>query len=224
LTLVDVGPDDPRLAAFHRGIYLAAFADKQEPLAAWQAALRGEAPYTMTVRLAIASPGSAGARSTPEGSAESIDGDVIAGGICAERYPASGVGLLTYMVVAPAYRARGLGRQLLDDAIAGLGATIVLGEVVDPERAPSAEASERLARFLRWGARILDCRYIQPALGPGLVRDRSLLLVAFPPLPDVLDGAVVQRFIEELYAITEGGDPDRECAICARLLAYGPVP
>jgi len=191
LTLVDVGPDDPRLAAFHRGIYWDAFADKHEPLAAWQAALRGKASYALTVRLAL-------------------DGETIAGGICAERY--GSVGLLTYMVVAPAYRGHGLGQRLLREAIAGLGAAIVLGEVVDPERAPSTEASERLARFLRWGARVLDCRYIQPALGPGLARDRSLLLVAFPPLPAVLDGRLVQGFVEELYAVTEGGAPDRECA------------
>lgn len=190
--------EDPRLARFHRGIYWDAFADKHEPLAAWQAALRGDAAYRMTVRLAL-------------------DGDAIAGGICAERY--GDVGLLTYMVVAPAHRGHGLGQRLLRDAIAALGASIVLGEVVDPERAPSDEARERLARFQRWGARVLDGRYIQPALGPGLARDRSLLLVAFPPLPDALDG--VAWFVRELYRVTEGGPPDHECA---RHFAYGPVP
>ena len=63
MELVCVGADDPLLARFHAGIYLNAFADKQEPLDVWRRALRGELPYELMVRLAI-------------------ERDAIAGGIC----------------------------------------------------------------------------------------------------------------------------------------------
>jgi len=80
------------------------------------------------------------------------------------------------------------------------------------------EGWERLERFQRWGARVLEARYVQPALGPGLARDRGLLLIAFAPLPADVDGAVVRTFVEELYAATEGGAPDPEVAIPDRVM------
>jgi GNAT superfamily N-acetyltransferase len=183
---VAVTADDPRLAAFHGGIYWQAFAAQHEPLAVWHQALRGELPYRLVVRLALAGD------------------DTIAAGICYERYPRSGCGLLTYMVVAPEHRRSGLGERLLRDALADLADTrAVFGEIADD--------GERLARFVRWGARVVPGRYIQPALGPGLARDRSLVLIAWAPSPE-LPGEVVRAFVEELYAVTEGGPPDPECS------------
>ncbi len=188
-TTSDLTADDPRLAAFHAGIYWDAFAAQHEPLDAWRASL---ASGLLRVRLAL-------------------DGDTIVGGICFERYPRSGVGLVTYLVVAPAARGRGLGERLLSDAVRELATPLVLGEVNDPR--VHGDGWERLARFQRWGARVLDARYIQPALGPGLARDRGLALIAFAPLPAVVDGPVVRAFIEELYASTEGGEPDPEISV-----------
>ncbi len=144
-----------------------------------------------------------------------LDGDAIIGGICYERYPRSGCGLVTYLVVAPAAQGRGLGERLLREAVSALDAPIVLGEVNDPR--VHGEGWDRLQRFQRWGARVLDARYVQPALGPGLARDRGLLLIAFAPLPEIVDGAAVRTFIEELYAATEGGAPDPEVAIPDRV-------
>jgi GNAT superfamily N-acetyltransferase len=175
IELVDVTADDPRLAAFHGGIYMDAFAAQQEPLDVWQRALRGELPYQLTVRLAI-------------------DGGAIAGGIAFEQYPRSGAGLLTYMVVAPAARRRGLGEQLFRGAAAELrvrGARCVLGEVHGPER---------IARFSKWGARVLDVPYVQPALAPGLSRDESLVLIAVGEA----ERADVLLFIDELFTVCEG--------------------
>lgn len=147
-----------------------------------------------------------------------LDGDAIVGGICYERYPRSGCGLVTYLVVAPSARGRGLGERLLRDAVTALAAPIVLGEVNDPR--VHGTGWERLERFQRWGARVLEARYVQPALGPGLQRDRGLVLIAFAgetPLPPQLAGAPVSAFVDELYAATEGGAPDPEVAIPDRV-------
>src|SRR5207245_1628718 len=108
------------------------------------------------------------------------------------RYPRSGSGLVTYIVVAPTARERGLGRELLATAVDELhaaGAPAVFGEVNDPRLRAS-----QLERFVRWGARVLDVRYVQPALGRHLARDRGLLLLALAgtaPLPPRYPGAIV---------------------------------
>jgi hypothetical protein len=102
------------------------------------------------------------------------------------------------MVVAPHARGRGLGRQLFEHAANELyarGARAVFGEV-------NRDAPERIARFVRWGARVLDYAYVQPALGPGLTRDAGLCLIVLPPAPPV-DDRVVRAFVDELYRVTE---------------------
>jgi len=177
IKLVLAGADDARLARFHAGIYMDAFAAQQEPLDVWQRALRGELPYELTVRLAV----------------DPLR-DAILGGIAYELYPRSRCGLMTYMVVAPEVRGRGLGEQLFREAAGELrarGAKAVLGEVQGPER---------LARFQRWGARVLDVPYVQPSLAPGLPRDASLVLIAMGEAERV----DVEAFIDELYTVCEG--------------------
>lgn len=213
MQFVDLIAGDPRLEAYHRGLYWNEFAAQHEPLESWHRALRGEDGYHLTVRLAIV-------------------GDAIVGGINFELYPRSRCGFLTYMAVAPASRGRGLGNRLQTGAVAALraaGAAAVFGEVNDPRtttQEPAAVAWQRLDRNQRWGARVVDIRYVQPALGPGLARDRELLLIAIAgsePLPPELPGTLVRGFVEELYAITEGGPPDPEIEIAARarLIAIG---
>jgi hypothetical protein len=71
----------------------------------------------------------------------------------------------------------------------------------------------RLERNQAWGARVVDARYVQPALAPGLARDHGLCLIALAgeqALPPAMEGRIVRDFIEELYVTTEGGPPDRE--------------
>jgi GNAT superfamily N-acetyltransferase len=207
--LVRVAAGDGRLAAFHRGLYWDAFAAQHEPLEVWERALRGELPYELTITLALA-------------------GDALVGGIASEHYPRSGCGLVTYLVVAPAARNAGLGKRLQTAAVTALlarGAPAVLGELEDPRLANTALAWARVERNLRWGARILDTRYIQPALAPGLARDRGLLLVALAgtaPLPPSLPGGVIRSFVDELYAVTEHGPPDPEIAI-GDVVPLGPL-
>ena len=177
--------------SFHAGIYTDAFPGQLEPVESWLAGLRGETPYDFRIRL---------------------EADA---GITYERYRASNCGLVTYLVVAPAARRTGIGRRLLDEAVADLramGVHHVFGEVNDPRR--TGEWA-RLERFQRWGARVVDTRYVQPSLGSG--RDRGLLLIEFAARGDHLDGAVLRGFVDEFYALTEGGDPDPEIAIPDRV-------
>jgi GNAT superfamily N-acetyltransferase len=200
LRILSPAAGDPLVEAFHRGLYWDEFAEQHEPLAAWQAALRSG-----LLRIDLA-----------------VDGDHLAGGICYERYPRSGCGLLTYLVVAPASRGHGLGKQLQTTAVEALyaaGAPLVLGELNDPRVTtlePADVAWDRVRRNQRWGARIAEVRYIQPALGEGLARDRQLLLIVLAgkaPLPPTIDGATLRAFIAELYEVTEGHAPDPEIAI-----------
>lgn len=156
--------------------------------------------------------------------------DAILAGIAYEHYPRSGCGLVTYLVVAPEARGQGLGERLLREATQELyarGAPAVFGEVNDPRvhhsrvsRGPDGDGPDdawpRLVRFQRWGARVVATRYVQPALGPGLVRDRGLVLIALAgptPLPPRLPGCVVDAFVRELYEVTEGGPPDPEVRV-----------
>lgn len=182
----------PLLARFYDELYLPAFAHQREPLAAWVEQLWGAAPapYELTITLAV-------------------EGDRIDGGIVGELYPASACAIVTYMVVAPHARRAGLGRSLLDDAGAALvagGARAVVGEV---STADTAEARDRLARFLRWGARVIEHPYVQPDLGLG--RDRALCLVVFVPRDTAtLEGATLRAFLHEFYAVTEGCEPEAD--------------
>jgi len=196
--LIALSAGDPRIDAFHRGIYQDEFADQSEPVERWHAALRGERAYELSIQLAL-------------------DGERILGGICFERYPRTGCGLLTYVVVAPEARGQGLGKQLQTAALDALrGAPLVLGELNDPRVTtlePTEAAWTRLRRNQRSGAGVIEMRYVQPALGDGLPRDRQLLLMVFPPFPSPIDGARLRAFIDELYQATEGGPPDPEIVI-----------
>ena len=139
------------------------------------------------------------------------------GGIAFEHYPRSNCGIVTYVVVAPQTRGGGLGKTLRSGAIRTLyseGARAVFGEANDPRAPHSYETPEtswkRLLGFQRGGSRVCDIKYVQPSLGPGLERDRGLVLVRHagdaPPLTE-MPGAIVREFITEFYEITEEGRP-----------------
>jgi GNAT superfamily N-acetyltransferase len=202
--------DEGLLDEFHSGVYWDAFADQQEPVAVWKRALwGGAAAYELTIRIAGRALRDRARRE-------------IYGGIAFERYPRSGCGLVTYMVIAPVAQRHGLGRRLQREAALAMfaaGAPAVFGEVNDPRLAgrgvdePIDAMWRRLERNQAWGARVVDARYVQPALAPGLSRDHGLCLIALAseqPLPATLPGAIVRDFVEELYDVTEGAAPDGE--------------
>lgn len=202
--------DENLLDAFHSGIYWDDFANQHEPVAIWKRALwGGPSPYELTIRIAGRALRDRARRE-------------LVGGIAFERYPRSGCGLITYMVIAPAARRQGLGKRLQREAAATLfaaGAPAVFGEVNDPRRIgdgvdePIDKMWRRLERNQAWGARVVDVRYVQPALAPGFARDRGLCLIALAgeqPLPPTMPGEIVRDFVRELYAVTEGVAPDHE--------------
>jgi GNAT superfamily N-acetyltransferase len=205
MTEIALGADDDELlVAFYDGLYLAAFVHQREPLDAWRRALAGGEPYAWSVVVA--------GDALRDPARRRIDG-----GIVFERYPRSGCGLITYLVVAPHARRTGLGERLLARARASLaGAPLVVGEVHVPD---SDEARARIAWFAKRNARVLDVRYVQPDLGFG--RDRALHMIAFfdaAPPADV-DGAALRAFLREFYETVEGAiDADTE----AMLASIGP--
>jgi GNAT superfamily N-acetyltransferase len=202
--------DEGLLDEFHAGVYWDAFPEQQEPVAVWKRALwGGTAPYELTVRIA------------GRALRDRVQREIL-GGIAFERYPRSGCGLITYMAIAPEARRHGLGKRLQRESALALfaaGTRAVFGEVNDPRLAgtgvdePVEAMWRRLERNQAWGARVVNARYVQPALAPGLGRDHGLCLIALAgaqPLPGSLPGGIVREFVEELYAATEGCPPDRE--------------
>ena len=210
MNIITVAAGDLLADAFHRGIYWDEFAEQQEPVAVWKRVLwGGAAPYRLTIRIAGHSLRDRARRE-------------ILGGIAFERYPRSGCGLITYMVIAPRARRHGLGKRFQREAATTLfaaGAAAVFGEVNDPRRIgegvgePLDAMWRRLERNQAWGARVVDARYVQPALAPGLLRDHGLCLIALAgdqPLPPTMPGRIVRDFVDELYNVTEGAAPERE--------------
>lgn len=200
--------DEALLDEFHTGIYWEAFGEREEPLVVWKRALwSGASAHELTIRVA------------GRALRDRVRREIL-GGIVFERYRSCGCGLISYMVVAPQARRQGLGKRLQFEAtetLLGAGAPVVFGELRDPRHfdddaaEPLRETWRRIERNQAWGARVVDIRYVQPALGPGLSRDRRMCLIAMPsaqPLPESLPGALVRDFVDELFTVTEGSSPD----------------
>lgn len=147
-----------------------------------------------------------------------------------DRYPASGVVLLSYLATDPGVRSRGLGRALLDAALARwterFRPPLVLAEVEDPGHHPVTAYGDphaRLRFYARASAVALDLPYVQPALRPGAERVRHLLLLALSVAPGArrgpaaVDAAPVLGYLREVFALSEGHVPGDDEA--RRLLA-----
>ncbi len=150
-------------------------------------------------------------------------GQCLAGGLVFEHYRASRCGLLTYLVIAPSFRRRGLGRLLVEQAIVRLrGETgnqlrAVFSEVEDPGLVdagddPTASPRDRLSFFTSLGARRVGLPYVQPDLGGGAGRARHLFLLCYgSALPEgVLRRTDLVAFLTEFYRALGTAEPGED--------------
>eukprot|EP00754_Rhynchopus_humris_P046703 Rhum_TRINITY_DN6255_c0_g2::Rhum_TRINITY_DN6255_c0_g2_i1::g.19496::m.19496 len=139
------------------------------------------------------------------------DGDVV-GGVAYERYPRSGVRLLTYLAVHEAHRGKGHGRRLCEACLSDGGGgggegSVVLLEAHRPGT-PDAVMSPhtRLAIYEKLGFRALPgLRYVAPAIAPGTPNVGGLMLLAkvgaaaVEALPAALPAGVLEVFLPEYW-------------------------
>jgi len=213
---VTVGPPRYDLLDGFVALYDAAFTDpseREDPIE-WSRRLWQVEPHSPSTRLITAvESGSPIPR--------------VIGGLMFEYYQSSRCGLLTYLVVELERRRRGIGRELVDRATATLHEIAASNEAVmegvfaeteDPSKviraAGQIDPFDRLRVFSSLGARWVDIPYIQPALAPGGVPCRHLLLVALPlhpgqTLPYHIRGASLLSFLADVYACL-GVEPERD--------------
>lgn len=172
------------LSRFYQEVYLPAFPipDEREELDSWKDQLTiPRPPGAPETRIIIAGLGLKGGHPT------------LAGGTIVEYYPGSNLGLLTYLVVDPAFRGRNLSRILVDKQLNGADQA---AEELAPGRRPYAYLSEMNDPNLpesqkdgqdphqRWrilsklGFCILDFPYVQPRLRGRARRYYGLKLLA----------------------------------------------
>jgi len=187
-----------RLFAAFENLYRAAFPDPSERELAddWIARLRGKQlppQPDVVVLLAVG------------------DGDRVLGGVCAEHYRSSRCGLVTYIAVEPQHRGAGVARMLMRAAVGRLEAMArdqgeplraIFAEAEDPSKVDAtlhATASERLRILGRFGARVVDLRYVQPGLSGGGGRARYLMLLRLGGGDAPIERAIVRDFMYEFY-------------------------
>lgn len=131
-------------------------------------------------------------------------------GLLLEEHLGGQVLMLSYLVVAPEARNRGLGGSLLRAAV-GEESRLVLAEIEDPRfYGPDERTGDpaRRARFYEQiGSRLVPVPYVQPSLRPGSPRVENLLLITIPSALAPrwsLDGALLTAFLDAYYSSCEG--------------------
>jgi GNAT superfamily N-acetyltransferase len=218
----------PDLLASFVELYTRTFTDpsEREDPAEWPPRLYGDLPAPQPRMHLLVAVDASGAN------------ERLLGGIAFEYYRGSCCGLLTYLVIDPAYRRQGLARQLVQNAIALLHLDAreherklrgVFSETEDPNQVgPHGNAMpprERLTALSRLGARLIDIPYVQPALKGGSGPCRHLLLLAFHPQTGSIAGNVVRDFLHEFYRAlgVVAPEADADFNILAHTLAKGAV-
>lgn len=152
---------------------------------------------------------------------------VIVGGQGVEYYPESQCGLLTYLVIAPEFRGRGMAKPLVK---AGLEAIECLAggnkvrayfsETNDPSNPQSfndpQNPRERVAMLDKLGFYLVDFPYVQPRLKGRGDRYYGLKLMAHlktwgydhnwtqAPARLELESSILANYLQEFYRVTEG--------------------
>ena len=192
------------LGKFEREIYRPAFPDdnqRQDP-AVWLALLHADpgspAPY-LTILMAVNGFG------------------YVGGALVLEHYRRAGVGLVTYVAVAPRYRGAGLARRLMDGALEVLAWTEgpkpipLLAELDDPSRVPAEKKDIARAHILEaLGMMKCDLPHVQPARAKGGERRSQMVLCAHRKsmVNGHLPASAVSRFLHEYYRALGLGEPE----------------
>ena len=141
-------------------------------------------------------------------------GGEVVGGVAYERYPRSGVRLLTYLAVHEAHRGKGHGRRLCEACLADGGGgegSVVLLEAHRPGT-PDAVMSPhtRLSIYEKLGFGALPgLRYVAPAIAPGTPNVGGLMLLVKAggaASPAVLPAGVLEAFLPEYWAACYADD------------------
>lgn len=125
------------------------------------------------------------------------DGAEITGAAVGEWFPTSRVMLLAYLAVAPNARSGGVGSRLLRETLAlweeRYSPVLVIAEVEHPGFHGSdpgrGDPAARLRFYDRFGAKLIDMPYFQPALRPGSKRVTGLLLLLLAARRGVIDAS-----------------------------------
>lgn len=145
------------------------------------------------------------------------DGDGVTGMCVSFYYKKYQSGVLSYNAVLPSAQSQGVGKMLVAARIARLqelsaadGQTLkcVVIEVDNPNDATkdSAKAAAKIRLFQKWGARLVNCDYVQPPLDPGKERQRNLLLMSYPINGVYPENSDVMRYVRGIYDELLGAD------------------
>ena len=201
--------------AFYKDVYLKAFSKpgQSESPGTWLPLMNSDLPPPSPILHLIVARRKSGQ-----------DADQVIGGIVIEYFRGSRTALVTYLVVAPEARRRGLARRLLDAAVQKVTADngdkrpLILGEVERPEAQASgadrAQAVARLGIIGSLGGLLVVIDYVQPSLGEGKPPLDDLSLVTFPArgaATKSLRATQLKTFIAEFYeSLEQGGSPEQQ--------------
>jgi len=217
------------LRDFYYDIYLPAFPlfDEREDFELWSGLLRDKTALPAS-EIVLA------------GSGFDTDSPRVAGGQGVEYYPRSRCGLLTYLVLAPEFRGKGLSRPLVKaglEAIDSLAGNFnhqsrpraYFSETNDPRNPNSLNDSQdprqRVMMLDKLGFYLVDFPYVQPRLKNRGERYYGLKLMIhlqtwgitdYPSAPRhlELESWILDEYLKEFYLVTEGEieepDPDLE--------------
>ena len=150
---------------------------------------------------------------------------VVYGGLIFEFYIRSSCGLLTYLVIDPLFRKKGIGKDLvkrsqeiLNKDAESLGGHLnaIFAETEDPRiniNKNYTEHTERLIILSTLGGKWVPISYIQPALGASKHR-ANLLLLTFPTEKSekefTVNGLVLRTWLNEFYRALDIDYPEKD--------------
>ena len=132
-----------------------------------------------------------------------VSGDSVACGCISDYYPECGSIEVIYLVTSPEYREKGLAGRILDEAFDLYPEALDMYVEADNPALVSVDSSPidpetRLGIYRKLGFSVINIKYIQPPLAPGLDFDRKLLLMGRSKDNGLTRGRLV-AFLKSFY-------------------------